>query len=102
MLVDAYLVQLRRVDSIEPEGRAPYLDRATIPDDRAGGPALARRENCQYQDKTTHRVAVAMREFVTAFLAYRTDFALPKMLRQRVRKRGCEFGPGGIRPYSMA
>src|SRR6266404_7873511 len=102
MLVDAYLVQLRRVNSIESVGHTPYLDRTAILDDRAGGPALARGENCQYQDKTTHRAAVARREFVTAFLAYRTDFALPKMLRQRVRKRGCEFGPGGIRPYSMA
>jgi hypothetical protein len=86
MLVDAYLVQLRRVNSIEPVGYTPLPDRATILDDRAGGPALARRENCQYQDKTTHRVAVAMREFVTAFLAYRTDFALPKMLRQSSAK----------------
>jgi hypothetical protein len=54
MLVDADLVQLRRVDSVEPVRHAGYLDRAAIPDNRAGGQALASRENCQYQDKRTH------------------------------------------------
>src|SRR5260370_308861 len=56
VLVDADLVQLRRIDAVEPVGHFAKLNGAAIPDDRARGEALARREDCQYQNKGTHRV----------------------------------------------
>jgi hypothetical protein len=50
VLVDAHLVQLWRVDSIKPVRHIAELKGATILDDRARGPNLARRENRQHHD----------------------------------------------------
>ena len=55
MLVDAHLIKLRRINSVELEGQVGKLNGAAIPDDRAGAPALACREKDHYQDEGTHR-----------------------------------------------
>ena len=50
VLVDAHLVELRRIDAVEPIGHAGQLKGAAVLDDRAGSPAWAGPEKCQYQD----------------------------------------------------
>ena len=44
VFVDAYLVDLRRIDAVEPVGHVGELKGASVPDDRAGSPALACQE----------------------------------------------------------
>ena len=39
VIVDADLVQLRRIDAVEPVGDVAELDGVGVPHDRAGGPA---------------------------------------------------------------
>ncbi len=51
---DAHLVELGRIDAVEPVGHAGHLDGAAVLDDRAGSPTLPRPENCEYQDQGTH------------------------------------------------
>ena len=55
VFVDAYLVKLRRINAVEPVGHLCELKGASVPDDRAGGPALACREQYHYEDQPTHR-----------------------------------------------
>src|SRR5258708_8722513 len=55
MLVDTHLVQPRRVDTVQAVRHTCELKGASIPDDRAGGEALVRRENSGQQDNSAHR-----------------------------------------------
>ena len=55
MLVDADLVQFRRVDAVEPVGHLPELKRGSVLDDRAGGEALAGETNRHEQDEYAHQ-----------------------------------------------
>jgi hypothetical protein len=52
VLIDAHLVELRRIDSVEPVRHIGQLNGATVPNDRASGEALARRESTQYQRRS--------------------------------------------------
>ena len=54
MIVDADLVKCRCINAVEPIGYIGDINSAAVPDDRAGGEALAGCENRQYQDKPTH------------------------------------------------
>ena len=55
MLVDADLVERRRVDAVEPVGHIGELKGAAVLDDRAGGEALARETNRHEQDEHAHQ-----------------------------------------------
>lgn len=54
VFVDAYLVEFRRINAVEPVSHVGELNGASVPDDRAGSPALACREQCHYEDQRTH------------------------------------------------
>ena len=55
MIVDADLVELRRIDAVKPVRRAGKLDGAAVLDDGFGGPTRTRQQRCQDRKEKAHR-----------------------------------------------
>lgn len=104
MLVDAHLVQLRRVDAVEPVRHIGEQKGASIPDDRAGGPALACGEMASIRIRARiDGVAVARGARINRFsLISELVFALHRNCYIRPRVADCGRGTRGKRYVKSA